>query len=162
SGFQEVGEVTLRAETADQEFAINRAARFLRIRITANGGGPFTSLGEIKVLEGDKELLAALPLETKSARNKAVPQIGFTDAIAETEPNNTPSEATLLASGSRIRGMIDPPGEEDRYKIQIPAPGPTTLNIDLSGQPNIRTSLDLLDSNDQAVRHFDPAKAVAL
>src|SRR4051812_23985062 len=54
SGFHEVGEFTVRPEAADQEFAINRAARFLRIRITGNGGGPFTSLGEIKVLEGDK------------------------------------------------------------------------------------------------------------
>lgn len=161
NGFQEVGQFTLRPEAVDQELAVNRAARFLRIRIVSNGGGGFTSLGEIKAFEGDKNLLALVPAEKESAKSETSPNREGGAAIAETEPNNTSSEATVLASSQLIRGIIDPPGEEDRYKIQIPGPGSTILNIELSGEPNIRTSLDLLDSTDQVVRHFDPSKAVA-
>jgi hypothetical protein len=139
SGFEEVGEFSLKPEGTNQAFTINRPARFLKIRIISNGGGAFTSLGEIQVQEGDKDLLQAKP-ETTTPAPTAVPARAATasaesDATPETEPNNSSKEAILLEPGRRIKGTIDPPGEEDRFKVRVPGTSPSVITFDLLGRP---------------------------
>ncbi|HEV8713023.1 MAG TPA: hypothetical protein VGX03_09365, partial [Candidatus Binatia bacterium] len=93
-GFQEVGQFTLTTEARDQEFPIGRRARFLKLRILKNfGSTSFTSLGEVKLLEGteagyESVLLAPEQAATSSTVAMA-PSADETGATVETEPNNT-------------------------------------------------------------------------
>ena len=163
SGFQEVGEFSLKPEGTNQQFVINRAARFIKIRIIANGGGAFTSLGEIQVLEGPKELLKDVQ-PAKSAyevSERDLKPAVDSAATAETEPNNTSAEARALEPGAVIKGTIDPPGEEDRFKVRVPGSASNVITFELTGRPNIRTSLNLLGADETPLKHFDPAKVMA-
>src|ERR1051325_652408 len=111
SGFKEVGQFDLTDEPKDQSFAVEQPARFLKIRIIKNGGGPYTSIGKVKILEGAKTLLVNIPAESDSG--KGGPVVDEPGITAETEPNNSPSEAIGLLPGQRIKGTIDPLGEQD-------------------------------------------------
>jgi hypothetical protein len=52
-GFDAVGTFTLKQSAADQSIPIGRKARFVKLRILENfGGGIFTGLGEVQLVEG--------------------------------------------------------------------------------------------------------------
>src|SRR6185503_17060852 len=55
----------------------------------------------------------------------------------------------------------DPPGEEDRFKLRVPGSASNVVTFELSGRPNIRTSLNLLGADEKPLKHFDPAKVTA-
>ncbi len=160
SGFQEVGQFTLLPEPREQEFAVGKPARFLKLRIVSNGGGPFTSLGKVKILEGSPQLLEELEAKTAASNSKAA-AVNEAGVVLEQEPNNTTAEAKLLEPGKRLKGSIDPLGEEDRFRIRVPGSTPSVLSFELLGRPNIRTSLSLLDTDEKLVKRFDPGKIPA-
>lgn len=158
SDFKEVGQFTLTPEPREQTFEIQQAARFLKLRIIKNGGGNYTSLGKVKIIEGPPTLAAlakvsmgpasAISLES-AVNDRSIPE--------EREPNNSPAEAGYLLPGQRIRGKIDPLGEQDNYKINVPGRFPSVLTFALAGRPNIRTSLSLLDPTGATLlKRFDP------
>ncbi|MDB6034250.1 MAG: Mg-chelatase subunit ChlD [Verrucomicrobiales bacterium] len=158
SGFKEVGQFELAAEPKEQTFTIQQPARFLKIRVIKNGGGPYTSIGKIRIIEGPKTLLA----ETETRQSGAVSQslsLDEADAIEEKEPNNSPAEAAALVSGQKVKGRIDPLGEQDNFRLSVPGRSPSVITFHLKGQPNIRTSLSLLDAKGKIVlKQFNPGQ----
>lgn len=152
-GFEDVGEFTLQPEPRRQEFAIGRPARFLKIRLTRNGGGSFTSLGEIEVRG---TLLTNQPGPARGVAAPAVPAAGAT----EREPNNTAAQANRLPVGEWLSGAMNPGGETDYFRLEAGSV-PTIVTFELTGRPNLRTSLDLVDLAGQPWRRFDAGKIAA-
>ena len=165
-GFQEVGQFTLQQEPRDQAFPIGRRARFVRLRILENFGGRYTSLGEVKLLEGAapdyESVLRETPEATAISPGPAPSRpIDETGVALETEPNGTPAEANLLELGRRTKGVIDPLGEDDYFRLALPGTDPAVLTLELLGQPNIRTSLTLFDAVGKSLKRFDPGAVPA-
>ncbi len=159
-GFEEVGQFDLTPEARDQSFPINKPARFVKIRLLKNGGGPYTSLGEIKILEGAKELLDSVPAATARAAD-AAPAVNDPNVATEQEPNNTATTANPLPFSRVVQGAIDRLGEDDYFKLTIPGSAPNVLTFDLIGHPHIRTSMELLDPAGHTLKRFDPGRAPA-
>lgn len=155
-GFEDVGQFTLLPEPREQEFKIDRAARFLKIRLTKNGGGQFTSLGEIKVLGSIPTNQSAFTASKAGAAGTSIAGAGR----LEKEPNNSATQANPLPLGQAVRGAIDPPGEADFFQFNAGA-APNVITFELTGRPNIRTSLELLDAGGARLRQFDPGRVAA-
>ncbi len=165
-GFREVGQFTLEREARDQAFAIGQPARFVRLRILSNYGGKTTSLGEVRLIEGAAQGYRSILLEQAADVGVAQPFAGVTSpAMAgvdvEREPNNTPAQANSLPLGRRTRGVIDPLGEQDHFRITVPGSGLQVLTVDLTGRPYIRTSITLLDTAGREQARFDPGSIPA-
>lgn len=160
-GFDEVGQFTLTQGPRDQEFPVNRRARFVRVRILKNYGGPHTSLGEVKIFEGTAQgydsVLLTEAATSASAASTAAP-VDESGIAQESEPNNTTGEANPLTFGRRTKGTIDPLGEQDVFSLSIPGSQPAVLTLELLGRPNIRTSLTMLDASGAPKQRFDPGK----
>ena len=160
-GFHEVGQFTLRQEAREQAFPIGRRARFLRLRILENFGGHYTSLGKLKVIEGAAERYESV-LRTTPEAIVTPPKAGPAGAIAsagvlqESEPNGTPAEANALEVGRTTRGVIDPKGETDYFKLSVPGSASTVLTLEFLGWPHIRTSVTLIDPLGARLKRFDP------
>jgi Mg-chelatase subunit ChlD/osmotically-inducible protein OsmY len=160
-GFQEVGQFTLQQEAREQAFPIGRRARFVKLRILENFGGRSTSLGEVKVIEGaaaDYESVVRTAPEATAVPRDAAPRGAMDEAgvMREAEPNGTPAEANALEIGRYIKGVIDPLGEKDYFRLAIPGTAPSALTLELLGRPNIRTSFTLLDADGKSLKRFDP------
>jgi len=155
-GFEPAGEFALAPEPREQEFRIARPAKFLKLRFTHNSGGPFTSLGEVKIF-GTIPTNQAGPVAISDSATTVAPR-GATD---EAEPNNSAAQANTLPLGQPVRGAIDPPGETDFYNFAVAAGAPNVVTFELIGWPNVRTSLDLLDAAAQVQKSFDPGKTPA-
>jgi Mg-chelatase subunit ChlD len=160
-GFREIRRATLSQTPGEQTLAIGDRARFLKLRVLQNYGGRYTSLGQVKILEGTapgyESVLLTNAAQTAAAMGAAAqadePGIGL-----EKEPNNTPAEANPLELGRRTKGTIDPLGESDTYRLTIPGAGPSVLTVELMGRPNIRTSLSLQDATGKPLARFDPGR----
>ncbi|MFQ5796283.1 MAG: VWA domain-containing protein [Candidatus Bipolaricaulia bacterium] len=165
-GFEEVGQFTLTQDPSDQAFPIGRRARFVKLRILENFGGAYTSLGEVKLLESSAEdyesiLLKSLEATAASHSVAASLPIDETGVALEIEPNGTPVEANPLRFGQRIKGVIDPLGEKDYFRFSVPGNVRSVLTLELSGQPNIRTSLTLFDAAGRVHERFNPGRLPA-
>lgn len=165
-GFEDVGRFTLGQRPVDQEFTVDRAARFLKLRILENFGAKFTSLGEVKIIEGTagdyRSILTRAPEQAAAARGReARLDIDEARLLMEAEPNDTLAQANLLQLDRFTRGSINPLGEQDHFAIPLPDDRPLMLSLELIGRPNIRTSLALLDEGGNSLHRFDPSRAVA-
>jgi Mg-chelatase subunit ChlD len=171
-GFEEAGQFTLRQEPHEQAFPIGRRARFLRLRILENFGGPYTSLGKIKVIEGAaaeyqsvlrEPYASVIPHESMGVSpGTALSRLtGEPGVVVEREPNGTPAEAHPLEIGRTTRGAIDPPGDEDYFKLSASDSATSVLTLELLGRPNIRTSVTLFDAAGAHLKRFDPGTVPA-
>jgi Mg-chelatase subunit ChlD len=167
-GFEQVGEFTLKRAAGAQSVSIRRRARFLKLRILENWGSrDYTSLGEVRILEGSESAYESILFRRDTAtgapvaatRSKIAESIGT--AATERENNDEPARANRVDLGTSIQGRIDPLGENDYFKLTVPGTERSVLRIDLTGQPNIRTSLDLLNASRATVKRFDPARIPA-
>ena len=163
--FELIGEFTPTPEQEEWSFSINREARFVKLRILENHGGSYTSLGEIKLFEGAKENYQSILLETQNpiaerSTEKVVVDISGNEGQKEVEPNNTAIEANPIEIDDKIWGIINPLAEEDYFKFTVPS-NQSMLTIDLTGQPNIRTSLALQDTSGTVLKQFDPGNLLA-
>ncbi|MFW6078072.1 MAG: VWA domain-containing protein [Gemmatimonadota bacterium] len=77
----------------------------------------------------------------------------------ESEPNDSPTQASPLPLGRHTAGAIHPPGESDYFRFASPADSGAVLTVELEGRPYIRTSVALVDPNDTVRKRFDPARA---
>jgi Mg-chelatase subunit ChlD len=168
-GFEDVGRFTLKETADEQSFPIRRKARFVKLRVLeAVGARPLgVELAEVQLIEGTEpgyesvlfrrgEPAAAIPAAA-GQRNAN----GGAAIAAEQEKNDQVSQANRLELGATIEGRIDPVGEDDHFKISVPGPARSVLTVDLSAEPNIRTSLSLIDSAGVALKQFDPARVRA-
>jgi Mg-chelatase subunit ChlD len=165
-GFQEVGQFTLLQDPREQTFPIGRRARFVRLRILENFGGKYTSLGEIQLIEGsaadDASAIGKMRKGTPESRDTAPHgPMNEAEVATEHEPNGTPAQANPLELGRTTKGVIDPLGEEDYFRLAIPGTTASVLTLELLGQPNIRTSLTLFDAAGTRLKRFDPGAVLA-
>jgi hypothetical protein len=173
-GFEDAGQFELLQKPDEQAFPIGRRAKFLRLRILENFGGRYTSLGKIKVIEGsaaDYESILREPSGSDVPPPTDAPVVSPGAGLGrpmdepgvagEREPNGTPAEANALELGRTTRGMIDPLGEEDYFKLSVPANVTPVLTLELLGRPNIRTSMTLLDAAGTHLKRFDPGTVPA-
>ncbi|HUJ59440.1 MAG TPA: hypothetical protein VLX92_13135 [Kofleriaceae bacterium] len=75
---------------------------------------------------------SAAPVEivNQPALPDAAPAAGTSEEI---EPNDTDDVATPLPIGGTVRGKIEPDGDVDRYRIDVPKGGPGELAVTVSG-----------------------------
>jgi Mg-chelatase subunit ChlD len=157
-GFEEAGVLSLEQEATAQELAINKRARFLKLRVIENFGGKRLNLGEVKAYEGTAPGYVSVlkrPLVERAPRTNLV-----TAAIQRdmNEPNDSAAEATKIVFGQSVTGSINPPGEFDFFSFTQPSDS-RVVTMSLAGEPNIRTSVALLRDG-KPVKEFDPSKAV--
>jgi Mg-chelatase subunit ChlD len=167
-GFEDVGRFTLKNIAGDQTLPIQRRARFVKLRILENFGlGWLNDLGEVQLIEGTEpgyESLLSRRLENEqrpAATDAADGAANDDGAAAEQEKNDDAAQANRLDLGGAVRGRIEPIGESDCFKVSFPGPDRSVLTVDLSGRPNIRTSLDLVDARGAIAKRFDPARVRA-
>ncbi len=157
--FEEAAVLSLEQEPTQQEVAINKRARYLKLRVIENFGGKRLNLGEVKAYEGTApEYVSILkrPPASFAPRTNNLVASGPRDM---NESNDTPSQATKIRFGEALRGSINPPGEFDYLSFALPGDRPRVVTMNLAGEPNIRTSVALI-RGDKAVKKFDPSKAV--
>jgi len=160
--FEEVGQFAVPQEARGHAFPVSRRARFVRVRILKNYGGAQTSLAELAVIEGAEAGYQSILLRASDpAASTAGPaaQADEPGMALEREANNTPAEANPLELARRVKGMIDPLGEQDHFRLALPGTAPQVLTFELLGRPYLRTSLMLSDASGQVLRRFDPAQA---
>jgi hypothetical protein len=138
----------------------------VRLRILENFGGRYTSVGEVTLLEGaapDYESVLRETPEATAISPGPTPSrpMDETGVALETEPNGTPAEANPLELGRRTKGVIDPLGENDYFRLALPGTTPEVLTLELLGQPNIRTSLTLFDAVGKSLKRFNPGAVPA-
>lgn len=161
-GFTEVGTFELMRQPGIQEIPVGREARFLKLRLLENSGGPFTSLSEVAIMEGHDEGYVPLHLredailnfESKKRLNEEIAE--SEDIIPEAEPNDNLNQANFLPMDVVTRGVIDPLGEADVFALDPAVADALTLTVRLAGEPNVRTFLALLNPEGQEVKRFDP------
>lgn len=114
----------------------------------------------IQVQDHDKSpVLQLSELTTVSPALRPPAPVDETGVAVETEPNNDLASANPLEMGKRLKGAIDPLNEQDFFKITVPDTGRSVLTLDYSGQPHLRTSIDLLDATGTIRKHFDPSQS---
>jgi Mg-chelatase subunit ChlD len=157
--FEEVGVLSLEQEATPQEFPLGKRARYLRLRVLENFGGPRLNLGEVKAFEGtapDYESVLKRQPVAAAPKAAAAPDARPKDSY---EPNDTAAEAKKLPFGQQVRGSINPAGEFDYFSFSLAGTSPRVVTMDLRGEPNIRTGIDVMRGDD-VVKTFDPSKAV--
>jgi len=162
-GFEEVGTWMLHQKAGSQSFKIDKRGRFLKVRILENFGGRRTEFTELAVIEGRAPGYVPLLLRDaegeiqgkKSGSGSLTPSM---DAVDEIEPNDTTAQANGLIEGQFVRGAIDPLGESDYFQFDA-ARSNTTASFELVGEPNIRTSLSLLNEAGEPLKSFDPGRS---
>ena len=160
-GFEDIGQFTLKPTPGEHSFPINRRARFLKLRILKNHGGHYTVLNDVKILEGSAPGYQSI-LQTSEAKlvaaAAAVRPVDDTGVEVEKESNNTPAEANPLTLGRKMKGSIEPLGEQDHFKLAIPGSNRSVLTLVVEGRPYIRTSVSLTDQAGKAILSFDPSR----
>lgn len=72
--------------------------------------------------------------------------------VNEVEPNDERKQAQLLAAGQPVLGTVVIDGDQDWFKLEVPADA-NTLSVTLSGEPLVSVDYQLLDSSGQALTH---------
>ena len=127
-GYEEVGRFSLRQVSGDHTLPVNRLARLL------------TTVQELE----RRAATVPPPVEDPAA------------AAVEQEVNNTPAQANPLAFGRLTKGTIEPLGEEDFFRLTVPAPADTVLTFEVAGQPAIRSSVTLQDPGGRTLASLTP------
>lgn len=167
-GFEEVGRFRLTDAAGPQAFPIRRLAKFVKVRILENHGSKlYASLGEVQLIEGTEPgyesiLFRSGPAAERIDDGRRAGGIdGKDDDLAEREKNDQPGQANALELGLGMRARIEPIGEDDYFKFSLPGPDRSVITVDLAGEPNIRTSLTLVNPAGSVVKQFDPARVPA-
>lgn len=154
--FEDLGVLSLEQEATAQEFSIGKRARYLRLRVLENFGGPRLNLGEVKAFEGTAPDYASVLTRKLPG---PIPRVDEARPKDDYEPNDSAAEAKKIALGQSIRGSINPAGEFDYFSFALAGPSSRVITMDLKGDPNIRTGVELM-RGDTVVKSFDPSKAV--
>jgi Mg-chelatase subunit ChlD len=160
-GFREVGQFTIDQKTREQTIPLEKRARFVKLRIIENFGGGYTSLDEVKLIEGEtpdyQSILLEWPQQTSETRTV---MSGFnieeSEFLAETEPNDTPEQSNSLELSRFTKGMISPLGESDYFHIARNASVRSVLMLEMIGRPDIRAAVQLMDENGSTIGSCEP------
>jgi len=172
--FKHVKTIELKSLTSEQSFKLDIDAKYLKLRVLENFGGPYTSIGEIKFIEGNKPEYHSVMIETygdadskqqsfQVSQPETVEKFGA-DRL-EKEPNNDINNSNPVVSQKPIEGTIKPLVDIDFFKLEEQPQTSTdqqewiTLTTILKGLPYITTSLTLFDSNKNVIKKFDPSQS---
>ncbi|MGF1627079.1 MAG: discoidin domain-containing protein [Alphaproteobacteria bacterium] len=145
-GFVTVGTYAIAPDPEPQSFSFPPVeARFVQLRILANGGGTGFGIAEVAVGEhlpqGALSALSRLPGdETGPAPLADAPSLP-----GEPEPNDSLADATPIAPGETREGLIDPPDDVDVYRLDTRAEPHPGITVSVSESPTLRIGLELLD-----------------
>ena len=171
--FTHVKTVELEKKGTEQSFKLGVDARYIKFRLIENHGGPYTSLGELKLIEGRKPGYHSVMIEHYGRKKSTLTGTQLladpgdtakppTASRTEHEPNDTFAKANLLGPHAFTSGMIKPLLDLDYFNLEQPAGDRSanmTLTTLLQGTPYINTSLTLYDHNKKPVRKFDPSQS---
>jgi len=150
-----------------QYFNVNLHTRHLKLKILENHGGKITSIGEIKLIEGQKDNYFSITLENRKSdvpinalikKHKHQQFNAIQADLTEKESNNAAKEANPLNFDQSLKGEIKPVNDQDFFKFTIGQKSGQTLTTQLSGFPFIATSLTLLNEDLKVLKQFDPSQ----
>ena len=159
--FNEVGRFPIERRAGSQSFPVGAEARYVKVRLLENYGGPRTALGGLSVIEGKSDGYVPIALRERDeslASDLAPRPPDWDQALDEVEPNDTAAEANLLAFGEGKRGAIDPLGEVDYLALPDLPEDATSVTLQVAGEPHIRHTIDLLNDDGDVVQHYDPGQ----
>ncbi len=143
-------------------FDINRDARFVKIRLLDNHGGPVTTLAQLSVMEGKRsDYVSALLRAPQATPSSALVNVATVPDLTEVEPNDTLEQANPMQVGTLTRGRIDPLGEQDVFRLPENTAEAQTLSLLYEGIPNIRHTIAMQTCDRQTFSEFDPGKIPA-
>lgn len=155
-GWREVGAITFPEGTDGAMLWPDEPieARYLRLSVIEGGGGP-VALASIQVVEevapGHPSVLAhPAPVPDRAAAR-------IEPGDADREPNDTAATALPLALGAPVTGTLEPASDVDHYRLDLTGTAAPLAEIDLSGDPLIKTALTVRDGAGRVVAAHDPA-----
>ncbi len=154
SDFSPVGEFVLPRSTGIWTTPIHRRARYLRLSILENYGGPYTSLGTVSITEETAETTSILLRESDETQKQATFTLpGAT--LMEIEPNDGITNAIPVPIGKTFGGAIDSPSDRDIYKFSIRGKR-QRLAAQISAAPYLGLLIQLKDSHDKVLERHEP------
>lgn len=162
--WEEIGRLAVPRDNSVQSIEVGREAARVRIRVLANHGGSASSLGEVRIIEGKQDGYVSL---ARGARTWIGPKTPGVEARNPVERQATTAAVDVaLPRGEERMGRLGAVEQTDRYRLTVDTPSTAALAVRLTGQPNVRTSLRLLDSRGSLVKSFipyaDAGEAIAL
>ncbi|MGB5736995.1 MAG: VWA domain-containing protein [Thiohalocapsa sp.] len=167
-GFDEVARIELPPGEDHLSIPIKRKARYVKLRLLANQGGSYSSLGKVALIEGKapgyQSLLARAQGEsaTTPTPSSADPALRFADhpetAALEVFPGYAPEDAIDLELDQPIQAGFSAEQKRHYFKLRLPGQQPGMLNLDLAGLPFLRTRLRLLNAMGEEVARFQPTQ----
>jgi Mg-chelatase subunit ChlD len=161
SGFREAARVELPLDADTVKIPIDRKARFVELRLLANHGGPYTSLGKVRVVEGEEPGYARLlqrPAAPPAGRSFTRLPLQTVAVDYELQPGMTPEEAPELQLGKRLRSAFTDAGQRHYYRLRLPGDRRGMLDLELMGEPFLRTRLTLRNAEGKTVAEFTPTR----
>jgi Mg-chelatase subunit ChlD len=161
-GFRELGQFIIEPTGTYQSFDVSQMARFVRVRVLSNNSDrKLVSLGEVRIIEGNPgehdSILIDFPSDASATREEEASQaLPVTNARSDPEPNDIPDQALQVVLDQPTSGLIEDLSDVDQYRINLTIDKPSTLNLKLSGFPNIKTAMSLFAPDDTLIREFDP------
>lgn len=160
SGFRQVGLMDLDMSSRDWTVPIERRARYVRLRILDNHGGPYSSLGRVSLIEGNepgyRSVILPSLLDTGESSSNSTQLVLPETKQPEKEPNELPGQATVIRLGESFGGSIADSSDHDLYAFKVPGQHRTALRFELSGAPFISTSIRLLDEKHEELKSRKP------
>ena len=151
SNFRPVGEFVLSRTVTPAAIPVQRHARYLKLTVLENYGGPYISLGGVQITEGTGEgQFSALLQETGNPSDLGATALPET-AWLETEPNDTFKKAMAITLGETFGGVIDSSRDLDVYTFSV-VDERQALAVSLAGAPYLGTLLQLKDEHGKELR----------
>lgn len=161
-GFRELGQFIIEPTDTYQSFGISQMTRFVRVRVLSNNSDRnLVSLGEVRIIEGNSSehnsILVDYPADASVTGEGGASQVMPDSTVrSDPEPNDIPDQALQVVLDQPTSGLIEDLNDVDQYRINLTIDKPSTLNLNLSGFPNIKTAMSLFAPDDTLIRKFNP------
>jgi Mg-chelatase subunit ChlD len=156
SDFRPIGEFVLPRTAAEWITPIQGGARYVKLKILENHGGPYTSLGEVRIVEGEAPNYRSVLFNGLRKAEELVASSLPHPAWPEREPNEVPAEATTVPLGESFGGIIEYSSDHDVYSFAVPGDRRMALAVDLTGVPYLSTLIQLKNDAGEELRREEP------
>lgn len=154
--FTEVDRVELRREPGPQAISVGQRARLVRVRILDNHGGPTTTAGEIEIIEGSAPGYVSVVAQAGEPAATPAPRAHERRPDAF-ETNDSAATAGAHRPGEAIEGNLHAYTDVDFFRFALPGDSEQILNIELGGEPSLRTRLELTQPGTDRITTFEPS-----
>jgi Mg-chelatase subunit ChlD len=155
SEWEDVGRLEMPPDNSRHKVAVGKKATRVRVRVLSNHGGKASGLGEVRIVEGKAP-------GYKSIVPGADRWFGPESAVSPSSGNEqstspTPPGIRSLDNNVKQLGRLVEVGQVDEYSLRVETVSTAALTIHLTGSPNVRTSLRLLDERGSLVKSYMPS-----